>query len=238
LDIFRREPQVIDVGDLRYGNNGWVIGEKTIMEPLPSYPGFDGAVVHVKVDSPSPTTGNQRPYVTFESIDNLPGAWAYEVSHTVLKAPSKLVHTGWQGDPIIQLVAGGYHPNNKKSVYRAFGGVRLLTDNGRDYYVSLYRVNADGTNTPNYQKVPFRLEEKQILRMEIFYDAENNNAPSIRAFLVEPSNGGDRRYVFIGKLPLDKDIPELFGFFTFLGIYTGQNVTGFEGISGEGKIYR
>lgn len=236
-EVFGKDNVWRDVGGYRYSNAG-VIGEKTIMERLPAYPGFNGPVVHVKVDSPSPKMENQRPYVAIENLNTVDGQWAYEVSHLVLAAPSRLVHTGWRDDPIIALTDIGMH--RPGHLYWMVGGVRLLTDNGRDYYVSVYRVNmGDPGNTPSDRKIPFALGVKQRIRTELFYDQENNNTPSLRAFLVQRNGDSSPTYDFIGKISLDPDIDRISGKdITKLGIYVGRLVTGFEGISGEAQIYR
>jgi len=150
-----------------------VVGEKTITEVLPTYPGFDGAAMHVNVLSPSPIDSNQRPYISIESTNTSTGPWAAEISHLVLQVPQYLKNSGWYKDPILTLISVGWHPNDVHKIYYTVGGVRLLTDNGKDYYVSLYATKlSDGSNVNSTKRIPFKIGEKQIIRPELFYKGD------------------------------------------------------------------
>lgn len=223
----------IYVGPNVFSNAG-VVGERTIMEILPTYPGFDGAVMHVNVLSPSPMDSMQRAYIAIESTVTSTGQWAAEISHLVLQAPRFLVNSGWHKDPMLQLISVGWHPDNNRRIFRMVGGVRLLTNDGINYYVTVYRVNKDAGVTNTQYKIPFKLGQKQIIRPELFYKGD---VPYFRAFLRDSQPNSSN--LFIGEIQLDPNINEpIQGDITWVGVYSGQYVTGFEGISGEVKIFK
>ncbi len=123
--------------------------------------------------------------------------------------------------------------------FRTAGRIRLLSDGDGEYYVGMYRVNpGDPGNTVDYRRVPFELGVKQGLREEPFYDSENGNQSTMRAFLIRFRPDGQKEYVFTGQLPLALDLATIRGEITWLGVYVGQYVTGCEVVEGEGKVFR
>ena len=220
------------------------INKNTIVERLSTFDGFDGAVIYADVNGRPRTGGNQRAYVTIEhgGYPQQPeGPWAMEESFNVLKAPSNLKNSGWDQDPIAMLVSIGMHVDatHEDTKFRTAGGIRLYYDGGK-YYISLYRVNTNRSTTDAEISSPQEVElrVKQSIRLELFYDSNNNNRASIKAFLIKYDDQGNKSYVFIGQTPLANDLTPIKGPITYLGAYVGNPVTDYEIVVGEMKIFR
>jgi len=109
----------------------------------------------------------------------------------------------------------------------------LLTDNGKDYYVSLYTTKlSDGSNVNSTKRIPLKIGEKQIIRPELFYKGDKTYS---RAFKLNPL---ENKYVLLDEMPLDDSYGPIQGDITWVGAYPAKDVTGFEGISGEVKIFK
>ncbi len=95
--VFDSTPTSIRIGDYYHGRNP-NIGLNSLIERLANYEGFQDAVIHVRVDSPSAANSNQHSFISIERAQEkqTEGSWAFEVSVKVLQAPRILVHTGWQ----------------------------------------------------------------------------------------------------------------------------------------------
>lgn len=230
--VFGKENVWVLVDGVWYSNAG-VVGKDTVLERLPNYPGFDGAVVHVKVDSPSPIDSMQRPYIAVEGDGSTRGIWAVEKSQIILQAPNQLRNSGWHRHPIVSLISVGWHPNNVRKDFRMVAGIRLLTDDGQEYFVTTYTVNKDGSTIDGQRKVPYRIKTKQILRTELYYQT---GKPYVRAFIKDGTPNAT--FVYINEMPLDETGENVIEqYITWLGIYPGRDVTGLEVIEGELKIY-
>ena len=104
----------------------------------------------------------------------------------------------------------------------------------------LYRVNTNRSTTDAEISSPQEVElrVKQSIRLELFYDSNNNNRASIKAFLIKYDDQGNKSYVFIGQTPLANDLTPIKGPITYLGAYVGNPVTDYEIVVGEMKIFR
>lgn len=239
-EVFGKPPFSLQVGDY-YVERSPDIKPSTLIERLPNYPGFQGAVVHVKINNDKREVSMQHANIGVNRLADrqFEGAWAYEVSILVLHAPTTLVDSGWMGDPISPLTSVLMHPTADFAQFRAAGGVTLVTDGNGKYYVQQYRVNhGDPGVTPNRERrVPFQIGVKQGIRTELFYDSQNNNKPSIRSFVITYTDKAPK-YTYIGTMPLDTDIQTIKGDITWLGAYVSNQVLQYEVIAGEGKVFK
>ncbi len=243
LAVFGRKSPSIEVPPYYYFCCDNSVNPATVVERLPSYDGFQGSVIHSVVKGPSMQDSNQRAYVVVERAQEaqIAGPWAYEESVVVLRAPARLVHTGWQKDPIVMLSSIGMHLPDQKHVM--VGGVRLLSEGGGQYYIGLYRVNSDQTNTVSPIKVPFKLGVKQGVREELFYNPDNGGKPTIRAFLIEFGSKGEKKYSYLGDLEMRSEVKTIYGDISWQGIYVGQYIgqetsSEVEAVEGEAKVFR
>ena len=237
----------IQVSDNYIQSSSPDLGSNTIVERLPNYPGFNGPVIHVNVNGP-PAEGQplQHAFIETERVrgKQLIGDWGYEVSLNVLKAPINLDLNVWDvaggKGRVISLASLLMHPSEDSEQFYAFGGVFLrdrVVNGDRQYFVSMYDVYHGNANPDRQVGIPFEIGKKQRLRVEVYYDMENNNRPTIRGFL----QTGDGKWKVIGKRVLT-DLEErkwkIEGDITWVGLYPSRGAEGCEVIAGEAVVYR
>ncbi len=242
--LFNRNQVFYKDGDRYIGNNGGNWGQNTEIERISSFPGFEGPVIHVTANQRQPKEGMQRPYITYEEVNQNEGEYAYEAFYLIKQAPKNLRDSGWHGDPIVVLQGLLTHVNSSNDgKYRLYGGVRLYYDSSVNrYYTRVYTGLKPGSGPTisdiSGNRVEFRIGVKHGVRTELFY---NNGIPSIRAFLITFDADGDKQYILIGQGPITdvdlKAIP-IRGTIVMEGVYPSNTVNGLEAYVGEGKVYR
>jgi len=212
------------------------IGERTTISRLPQYPGFSGPVIETQVVSPSADSGNQRAFLSYERLAQVEGPWAFEEFFLIKQAPRHLEMSGDTRRSIVMIKSIGMHLSPAVK-YRTAAGLRLYTKNSR-YYVGIYTVNPDQSNT-NYvdqeRETEIEIGRQYGLRIELIYGTDDK--PIARAYLMKQNPGTKEwEYMFINQAPLAADIQRIMGQIFYLGAYTGSTVTGYVVVEGQAKL--
>lgn len=252
-DILFNQRTYLQVSDDYFQSTNPDIGPDTLIERLPSYPGFEGPVIHVVIGGPpAGSESMQHAHIGTERVRGrqLPGDWGYEVSVKVLKAPTNLSRSVWDVPGgkglVVSLASLLMHPSADPQQFYAFGGVQLvdrLIGGKRKYFISTYTVY-HGNLDPDPRMIPFEIGKKQRLRIEVYYDPDNDDRPTVRGFLQTIDDEGRASdWKYIGKKVVT-DLEErkwpIEGDITWVGAYVSRGVErdGYEIVAGEAVVYR
>jgi len=135
------------------------------------------------------------------------------------------------------------HPSADPQQFYSYGGAYLrdkMVDGRRQYFIAMYDVYHGNANPDRTGGVPLDITQVQRLRVEVYYDPENSNRPTIRGF-IKAVNG---TWKSIGKRVL-MDLEErrwpIEGDITWVGAYVSKEIGekgGYELIAGDPVVLK